>query len=297
MITTPTRLSRLLALLLALVLLLTGCNQGMPEQAGEYQLKPNSLTWNGEEYRFAWVDGSGALHWASGDDVQLVQGERTYLEMRDGRPIVHLAADEPVTVLGRDQQGDFTSSWFPFLAGAALGDALGGRDRTVVVNEPDSGTRQIPPSQPAYRYPPTDSFGRGDSLRGSIANDKPTSPNYRKVRPVTDAVSGQSGGTGGGSAASSKAPSFSSGQAGGSGAGTAASAKGVAPASGQAGGTGVGSAASSKGTFAGSSRAPSIGASGGAGGGKVPSVGTSGGKSSGGFFGARSSGGFKGGRR
>lgn len=297
MVTTPTRLFRLLAPLLALALLLAGCNQGMPAQAGEYQLKPHSLTWDGEEYRLAWVDGGGALHWASGDDVQLVQDERTYLEMRDGRPIVHLAADEPVTVLGRDQNGDFTSSWFPFLAGAALGNALGGHDRTVVVNEPYSGTRQVPPSQPAYRYPPTDSFGRGDTLGGSVTNDRPSSPDYRRIKPNPDAVSGQSGGVGGGSAASNKAPSYSSGQAGGSGAGTAASAKGAAPASGQVGGTGAGTAASSKGTFAGSSRAPSVGASGGAGGGKVPAIGASGGRSSGGFSGAKSSGGLKGGRR
>ncbi len=307
MSTRRARLWRLLVPLLVLALLLTACNQGMPAQSGEYQIKPQSLSWDGQEYRFAWLDRDGSLRWASGTDVQLVQDDRTYLEMRDGRPIVHLTADEPVAVLGRDRDGDFSSSWFPFLAGAALGNAMGNRG-PVVINEPYPGTRQVPPRQPAYRYPPTDSFGRGDTLGGSVTNSRPSSPDYNRIRPIADAVSGQSGGAGGGSAASSKAPSYTSGQSGGAGTGTAASAKGSGAVSGQTGGTGAGSAASSKGTFRSgtsgtSSSAPKLAPSGSGSapklspGTKAPSTGASGARSSGGFGGAKSIGGFKGGKR
>ena len=281
---------RVLALLLALSVLLSACNQGMPELSGAYELKPQSLTWDGQQYRFAWVDGSGGIHWATGDDVQLVQDTRSYLEIRDGHPVVHLVADEPIAVLGRDRDGDFSSPWFPFLAGAALGNALGGR--TAVINQPYPGTGQVPPDRPAYRYPPSDAFGRGDSLTGSITNSRAAAPNYRVAKPIPDAVSGQSGGAGGGSAASGKSPSYSSGQAGGAGSGTAASSKGSGLESGQAGGTGSGSAASSKGTFRSSDSAPSSSPKLSPGG-KAPSVG---GSSGGGFRGGKSSGGFSGGR-
>lgn len=288
---------RLFSLLLALAVFLTACNQGMPEQSGEYELKPQSLSWDGQQYKFAWVGADGEVHWASGDDVQLVQDQRTYLEMKDGKPIVHLKADDPVAVLAQDRDGDFTSWWFPFV----VGSALGGRDRTVVINEPYPGTRQVPPDRPTYRYPPTDSFGRGDSLHGSVSNDKPASPSYGRVKPIPDAVGGQSGGTGGGSAATTKAPSYSSGQAGGTGTGAAASTKrqdgGL---SGVLGGTGTGSAATSKGTFrAGSSTSSAPSSSSGS---KLSPSGSgskiTGGKSSGGFSGGKSSSGSRiGGKR
>ena len=277
------RIAKWIAPLLVVMLLATACNQGMPGQAGEYQLQANSLTFNGSQYEFAWVDQGGTIHWARGDDVQLVQDTRAYLEIRDGKPIVHLNPEEPVTVRREDQGGSYNSSWFPFLAGAAIGNMLGGRDRTVVVNQPYQGSSQIPTNQPGYRYPPTDSFTRGDSLHGSVTNDRPSTPDYRKVQPIPDAISSQSGGTGGGSAATNKQPSVSSGQAGGAGTGSAATSKGSVPASGQSGGTGVGSAATNKGAGAGS-------------GATAPKVAPSGGKSSGGFSGGKSSGGFSGGR-
>jgi hypothetical protein len=277
--TLRSRTIRILSLVLALAVLLTACNQGMPGQSGEYKLQAHSLSWDGSQYRFAWIDRDGSVKWAEGNDVQLMQDQRTYLEMRDGRPIVHLTTDEPVQVLGHDGNGNFSNMWFPFL----VGSMLGGRDRTVVVNQPYPGTAQVPTDRPAYRYPPTDSFGRGETLQGSVSNSRPAAPDYQKVAPIAGARSGQTGGAGGGSGATNKAPSYSSGQVGGAGSGAAASSKGTGAASGISGGTGAGSAASSKGS--------GIGAGAGSG------SGFSGGKSSGGFSGGKSSGGFSGGRR
>ena len=51
---------RLLSLLLILLVVLVSCNSGMPTQAGEYQLQQDSLTWNGSQYRFAWIDRDGS---------------------------------------------------------------------------------------------------------------------------------------------------------------------------------------------------------------------------------------------
>jgi len=227
---------RLFSLLLVLLVVLAGCNSGMPTQQGEYQLQQDTVTWDGSQYRFAWIDSDASVKWAEGDDVQLVQDERTYLEMRDGKPVIHLTADTPVKVLARDRGGDFASSWLPFAVGTMIG-------------------RQTANNQPAYRYPPADTFGRGDTLRGSTTSTRPQTSGPRISNPIGDAVSGQAGGTGGGSAASSK---------------------GTGAVSGQAGGTGSGSAASSKGSSSG----------GGILGGKS-SGGFSGGKSSGGFRGRR----------
>ena len=80
-----------------------------PTQSGEYHLQQDTVTWDGSQYRFAWIDRDNSVKWAQGDDVQLVQDERTFLEMRDGKPIIHLTADTPVTVLARDRGGDFSS--------------------------------------------------------------------------------------------------------------------------------------------------------------------------------------------
>lgn len=270
---------RVVSLALILILLLTSCaNVGMPEQAGQYDVKAGSVTWDGRDYEFLWMDQSGGIHQAYGSDVQLAQSDRNYLEIADGQSVLHLREDEPVKVLARDGDGDFTSSWLPFAAGAMLGNQLGRSS-----------------SQPSYRYPPTDSFGRGETLQGSVVNSRPEAPDYTRIKPEPGAISGQAGGTGGGAAASNKQPAAVSGQTGGVGAGSAATSKSNSATSGQVGGTGSGSAASSKGSFRSGSSASSSSGSKVSPSGSKPSSGISGGKSSGGFSGGKSSGGFKGG--
>src|SRR5581483_5020468 len=175
------RLARTPLLLVLASLLLLACNRGLPSGSGEYPIR--SLSFDGKEYSFYWTSPDGALHEAHGDDFKLVQDDqRSYLEVGHGTPVLHLKPDEGIAVRGRDSGGSFSSWWFPFM----LGYALGGNGPWVTV--PQSGP---PPTTPSYRYPPTDTFGRGDTLHGSEATSRPSPPDYRKVQPAPNAVSGQ----------------------------------------------------------------------------------------------------------
>src|SRR4029453_14603460 len=96
----------------------------------------------------------------------------------------------------------------------------GGGGRVTINTQP-------PPQEyrdPTYRYPPTDRFDRGDTIGGNVTNTSGRAPDYTRLPPVGGTVAGQSGGTGGGNAATNKAegPSAASGQSGGAGSGSAA---------------------------------------------------------------------------
>jgi hypothetical protein len=211
-------------------------------------LQAHSVAFDGHDYSFSWTAPDASIHQAKGPDVKLVQDERSYLAVGQGTPTLHLTQDEPIAVRGKDRDGAFTSSWFPFFLGYALGS--GG----PVMSGPA-------PTQPSYRYPPTDTFSRGDTLQGAEATNRPAPPDYSKVKPAPNAVSGQNAGTGAGTAASNRDTSSAvSGQSGGAGSGSAASDKGSAV-SGQSGGGGTGDAASNKGqtSSGGASAAPASG--------------------------------------
>lgn len=215
-------------------------NTGFPKDPGQYEMVKGTLAYDGQKYSLSWLDPSGSPHQAEGRDVRMQKDERTFLEIGPGSPLVHLKEDEAVVVRGRDRDGPFESPWFPFFLGYALGGGLGGGNPTTYY----PGDQRS--SGPGYQYPPSDSFGRGDQLNGSVERSKPEPPDYKKVPPAPYAVSGQGAGTGGGNAATNKS---------------------AAPASGQGGGTGGGSAASNKGTFqngGGSSGGGGTGVSGGA---------------------------------
>jgi hypothetical protein len=170
-----TRRSPLVHLALAL-LLLVACGgpatRGLPSSAGEYPVQ--SVAFDGRQYSFHWAGPDGQLHRAQGEDLKLVQDERSFLEVGKGTPILHLKSDEPVTVHGRDSGGGFSSVWFPFL----LGYALGGGGPWVTV--PQSGPASTSPS---YRYPPTDKFGRGDTAPGAARLPQGPAPAQRRQRP------------------------------------------------------------------------------------------------------------------
>jgi hypothetical protein len=276
------RLSPVFALLFVLSVLATACGSGAsggPSSPGTYDVQKNSIRFDGERYELFWADQSGHLHEMQTRKLRLVRDpDRTYLEVPNGGgdPIMHLREDEPITVEGQDHQGSFTSSWFPFFLGAALGSQFGGnRGGTVIINQPAPGERgSYDASTPAYRYPPTGTFGREDDLHGTLDSSKPQAPDYNKVQPQPYATSGKSSGTGGGTAATNKSVGPSSG------AGNATS--------GLSGGTGSGSAASDKGGFKSGEQSytsKSSGTSGGLGAGETtgkPSTGVTGSKSGGG---------------
>lgn len=250
----PRRLPRwqalhlILPLLFVLSILVSACGtsgDGVPRTPGNYAVQQNSVRFDGERYQLFWADPNGSLHHLETRDLRLVRDpDRTYLEVPSGGgdPVLHVRQDESITVEGRDSQGAFSSPWFPFLLGATLGNTFGGRNggQTVIINNPAPGERSYDASTPAYRYPPTGSFGRDDSLHGSVDSSKPQVPDYQKVQPAPYATTGQSSGTGGGVAASNKGSPSNAGTAA-SGKGGFASGSQSFSSSGQGGGVGAGS--------------------------------------------------------
>ena len=231
------RLNILFAALLALSVITSACGNagsGAPTVPGQYSVQKDSIHFDGDRYQLYWADNNGALHRMDTRNLRMVRDpDRTFLEVpQGGDPILHLREDEPITVDGRDQQGAFSSPWFPFLLGATLGNAFGGGrgGQTVVITNPAPRERGAYDARtPAYRYPPTGTFDRGDELHGTLDTSKPQPPDYSRVQPAPYATAGKSSGTGGGAAASNKSVGVSnatSGQSGGTGAGVAASSKG-----------------------------------------------------------------------
>src|SRR5260370_8601334 len=142
---------------------------------------------------------------------------RTFLDVPQGSgdPILHMREDEPITVQGQDHQGAFSSPWFPFLVGAAVGNAFGGGfggfggrggGQTVIINNPVPGQPSYGAGTPAYRYPPTGSFGRAEALHGSLDTSKPTPPDYSNIQPAPYPTSAKASGTAGAARARTKPP-------------------------------------------------------------------------------------------
>ena len=191
-----TRWQQLIAALFVLSLVTTACASGASlPPAGQYAVQKNSVQFDGERYQLYYANANGALQRLESRNLKMVRdNERTYLEVPQGGgdPILHMREDEPIGVQAQDQNGAFSSPWFPFLLGTMVGNTLGNV------------------GAPTYRYPPTGTFGRGEQLRGSLESTRPEVPDYSKIQPSPNATTGQSSGTGGGVAASNKAPAASS---------------------------------------------------------------------------------------
>ncbi len=195
---------------------------GVPTQPGQYSVQKDSIHFDGERYQLYYSDASGAIHRLETRNLKMVRDpEKTFLDVPQGGgdATLHLREDEPITVDGRDRDGGFSSPWFPFFLGTLVGNSFGGRGQgTVIINNPAPGERgTYGPNTPTYRYPPTGTFGRDDSLHGSLDSSRPQTPDYSKVQPAPYATAGKSSGTGGGVAASNKAPSVSGSAATGKG--------------------------------------------------------------------------------
>src|SRR5258708_6922143 len=236
-----------LAALFVLALPPTACvagGNGGPSTTGQYSVQKGAVHFDGERYQLYWADNNGSLHQLNTQKLRMVRDpDRTFLEVPQGGgdPVLHMREDEPITVQGQDHQGAFSSPWFPFLVGAAVGNALGGGfggfggrggGQTVIINNPVPGQPSYGAGTPAYRYPPTGSFGRDESLHGSLDTSKPTPPDYSKIQPAPYATSAQASGTGGGAAASNKSPAGA--VSGASGAANATSGQAPAPGPGPA---------------------------------------------------------------
>jgi len=188
-------------------------SSAVPSQPGQYSVQKDSIHFDGERYELYYSDASGAIHRMETRNLKMVRDpNQTFLEVPQGGgdPVLHLREDEPITVEGRDNDGVFSSPWFPFFLGTMVGNTFGGGRGPVIINNPAPGERgSYSPSTPTYRYPPTGTFGRDESLHGSLDASRPQTPDYSKVQPAPYATSAKSSGTGGGVAASNKAPSVS----------------------------------------------------------------------------------------
>ena len=186
-----TRWQQLIAALFVLSLVTTACASGTSlPPAGQYAVQKNSVQFDGERYQLYYANANGSLQRLESRNLNMVRdNERTYLEVpQGGDPILHMREDEPIGVQAQDQNGAFSSPWFPFLLGTMVGNTLGNV------------------GAPTYRYPPTGTFGRDEQLRGSLESTRPEVPDYSKVQAAPNATTGQSSGTGGGVAATNKAP-------------------------------------------------------------------------------------------
>lgn len=197
----------------------SGCERSdLPRDHGDYPIQNNEIRYDGQSYTFRWIGKDGSVHPAKDDDIKMVQDQSTFLRVDGSGAVLHLSENQSVGVDARDGRGNFGTLWYPFLFGSPFGGPV-----VVVPQDRGGDTRS-----PSYRYPPTDTFGRDDALGGSVPRSRPAPPDYTRIPNARDTVGGQSGGTGGGAAATGK---------------------GVAPTGGQVGGVGSGSAASSKGGF------------------------------------------------
>lgn len=195
----------------------SGCDRAnLPSAPGDYAIQNNEIHFDGQHYNFRWIDKNGQIHYAETDNIKLVQDDHTFLRVDNNGAVLHMAENQAVQVDGRDNRGNFVTPWYPFFWGP-----LGGGP--VIVVPPDVGGNS---GTPGYRYPPSDSFGRGDTLGGNVQNSKPQPPSYTNIPNASNTVGGQAGGTGGGAAATGKTDRPASGQSGGTGTGSAASDKG-----------------------------------------------------------------------
>src|SRR5260221_13146914 len=120
-------LNFLVATLFALSVIASACSasgDGAPSTAGQYSVQKDSVHFDGDRYQLYWADNNGSLHQLNTQKLRMVRDpDRTFLEVPQGGgdPVLHMREDEPITVQGQDHQGAFSSPWFPFLVGAAVG--------------------------------------------------------------------------------------------------------------------------------------------------------------------------------
>ena len=247
---------------------------GLPTKAGRYEVVKDTIFRDRRGiYEFAWLDDQQRPRNAYTSRLRLAQendGSKPEVEIPSDNadPILHVPSDVPIRIVEDSlaaQTGSsggyvhhsypYSSSWLPFAAGLVLGRL----------------------SAPSYYNPPAGTYNAGTRITGGTSSTTPPPPESRVVG-LRSAVSGQSGGSGAGSAVTGKVGAPTGGSTGGSGqTGAPAPATGPGTGSGQSGGTGSGSAVTGK------VGAPSGGSSSGSSGSGVTSP------SSGGFSGGKGS--------
>jgi hypothetical protein len=185
---------------------------GLPNASGRYPIQPQSLARDAQGvYYFNWSQPglppqtSSSWTGANVSLLQLGQGERDELEIpASGDPTLHLRPDTPIPIVDSATEA------------VAIRTAASGPSPTGTPGGSGSGSsyygRSYTPwypfyastySGPAYRDPPSTPLSSRGAVEGSRTSTSPPSPESR-VAGLAHAVSGQSGGTGGGTAATFK---------------------------------------------------------------------------------------------
>jgi hypothetical protein len=206
--------------------------QGLPTAPGTYPVSPNSLTRDAQGvYGFNWRNSTGAATWTQGRTslMKLAQGTEDTLEVpASGDPTLRLKPDTPIALPDDDgavgptptprtstsstssssSSGNRSIAWYPFPTGGGAASTGTGSAGTAADT--------VPATTPAYRNPPAATPGQGSVRGASSSLSAPTASTRTWTSPSRAAATGQAGGPGRGSAATSRSGAASgpaSGQA------------------------------------------------------------------------------------
>jgi hypothetical protein len=194
--------------------------EGLPTAPGTYPVSASSLTRDPQgTYGFSWRNPTGAATWNQGRSslMKLAQGTDDTLEIpASGDPILRLKPDTPInlpddpnpvgptptprtstssTSSSSSSSGNRNIAWYPFVTGGG----------TTTAPASTGTADSVPATTPAYRNPPAAEPGQGSVRGASSSLSAPTSSARTWTSPSRAAATGQAGGPGTGTAATSRA--------------------------------------------------------------------------------------------
>lgn len=201
---------------------------GLPTSPGTYPISPNSVTRDAQGvYGFMWRNATGAEVWtpARASLMMLAQGQNDALVVpASGDPTLRLKPDTAITLpddgpgagptptprAGTSSSSTTSSSrnssilWYPFIGGGG-----GGGGSTTSSAGASASSGGVSDTTPAYRNPPAATPGQG-SVRGSASSSvsPPSTVARTWTSPSRAARTGQTGGPGTGTAASTRTGSM-----------------------------------------------------------------------------------------
>lgn len=199
--------------------------EGLPMIPGTYPVSPSSVTRDAQGvYGLSWRNPTGAATWSQGRSslMKLAQGTEDTLEVpQSGDPILRLKPDTPIalpddpnpvggltptprtsTSSSSTASGNRSIAWYPFSTVGSSTTASTGTGST-------GSTDSVAATTPAYRNPPAADPGQG-TVRGSSSSlAAPTTSARTWTSPSRAAATGQAGGPGPGTAASSRSGTLS----------------------------------------------------------------------------------------
>jgi hypothetical protein len=195
--------------------------EGLPTAPGTYPVSASSLTRDPQGvYGLSWRNPTGAATWNQGRSslMKLAQGTDDTLEVpASGDPILRLKPDTPInlpddpdpvgptptprtssssTSSSSSSSGNRNIAWYPFIT-----SGTGTTTAPASTGTADS----VPATTPAYRNPPAAEPGQGSVRGASSSLSAPTSSARTWTSPSRAAATGQAGGPGRGTAATSRA--------------------------------------------------------------------------------------------